>query len=1000
MMSEKTWDHAQDITKLFLSTALLVAVPEIQMPLKVASIGIGALNRIIKIGIDRSNNRELFDKISDEQARVFTKAWEHTRKGLEQHTKIILCDELMSVLQFKLGNLDGYYEDEMESIIEKTIADPKRFTEWYTQKSDFHDLMESFWKFYEEELLQTKLLINYYNRHEIQRLMLELSQISFRIAYMEELLDKMAEMTGDAPYRITAANISHYNAWLSNYMQSKIRLYADKPVSGFYDEYIPELMRSYAKPTWKSEAYSLLQDMWSEVRGSRALMDELSPILELVNDNTEYEVIARSINAIVKKVKWSSRVKIGAGLLNKGYGKLALISGEPGSGKTHFLREYLSYSLQAEADAAFIVPLDIDDIAASAAFDSVSLEGFLLSRINACLGASIKKMKSLTHDSGLRVVFMIDDVNRLYLQDIKAFRQLLRGIRELTGYDFIFWLMAVNEFDIYMLDTDQHLLQNYCIDFRQGGGLFSSTLNLSALNEKEALGKMILSLYGIELSPLADNSEAQNFGLEEVICSPVNNPFYAHILGVSGADNTIPYNAAYLDFITELTGYVDRRLKISFPAEYTSISDAIFSVAATALDEGKIEFISSELEAVCSEGVNSKLHSHNLLRRMGEINDIKSRNHLKEQYSLYTSIFWVLKMVIASSGHKEDCEEVYRKLKGVAEYRGELLPCYLLWLDSYERAEDYTRVIELLRRDGLLQYALFASVKASLKYKVRLMEMLKADTDTALSAPESFGLIYYLYSYNTRISNKFYLLNKFMPSVFGHGLRYNLELLTDRLLCDTRSPQSLKKNIRPLFEGKVDDANYILGNLTGRKYYLLCSKETIGKQIFHLADYIKINLPDYDYMTASSGNTFIDHFTRSYFINLIYDRNIGLSKLYNEIEEQERLFDEDIGQFIRRSFSRAAGSVYRSTYFAEYQAQFLSLVAHIMDNETIADYMFAFHFISNSIERGTKRVDKDFIPFLDTMWLDPRMKHFCRDNESRREFFMDNISESAGRYED
>lgn len=987
---EKDWDNVQDISKLVLSIALLVVAPEIQMPIKIATIGMGILNRFIKIkGV--FSRRTIGETIKEEQKMVFDKSWKRTKQNMNQHSRNAIVKDLELILKNKLGTLSSYDESELEDLINNTVKNPHIFLEWYVQSLDLKEIFDCFLKVYEEEVLSTKVLFNYYSQIKCNTLKWEVKKLSYAVEEISDKIFKIIDNQNNKVYTITDSDIMYYRAWINNYASSVIDLYEDLPINEYNNDSIHELLNRISAATWKQDTESLLRKIMTKT--SVELSDKIKQCIERISCNIEYEIIKQLVSDLLDSIELDPELhKEYENEFRQGFDKIAVISGEPGSGKTHFFRDVLLYSQQKEYKFNLIlVPLESEELIIRFKQGNIYWEEFLLDRINTCLNIKITDFGQLNDAQAYRIVFMIDDIHRLCLYDQAAYKQFIYSLKKMTKYDLLSWLLTINEFDIYILDNECRILQDYCITFHNNCDLYEKAFSLTTYNEKMNIGEKILLLYGIKISEIVNNEETFRRFSDNTFCTPINNPLYAHVIGKNCSNEYFPYIANYLDFIFEITSYIDQKIKNNSPRTYTLIRETISSISQLSLNTGNVIFHSSLLESTGSHEIITILRDNNLLHRLKEESDIMSPVYLDDLLELYTSIFWVFKMVLFEASKKESCEVVFSRLIRVRNYQNELIPCYLLLLDHDSSIDKCITMFHILREKGHLHYALFASIRASLSYNDKLMEMLINDESSKLSLLEAFALVFYLYNYNAKVLNKYYVLNKFIEAIYQNELIYGMEILLSKMLGQVKSLANFKKNIKPLFEGRNIDMNHWLGYRLGSKYFLLNEKSSTKKQMNDLVRYIIENLYLINVSVDNRGESFFDFFLRAYFTEIIVRTKIGLDDIYDELKDC--FFDTEFGLLIRRNFSCAAGNVYEKSIDPRYQQQFISLINKIMDRGGTGDYMFAFHFISNTLDDSEKKVDNMFLPILSKIWNDPRLDRFCKNKDSRMAFFLNNLND-------
>jgi hypothetical protein len=172
------------------------------------------------------------------------------------------------------------------------------------------------------------------------------------------------------------------------------------------------------------------------------------------------------------------------------------------------------------------------------------------------------------------------------------------------------------------------------------------------------------------------------------------------------------------------------------------------------------------------------------------------------------------------------------------------------------------------------------------------------------------------------ISHKYYILNKYIDSIYDHGLQGSVVVILEELIDNARVLENLKRNIKPLFRCEIQDANFLFGYRIGSKYYDLIESEHLEKQINDIVYYLRDNYDAIRHYSKSDNATFIDFFIHAYFEQLITNPRIGLEKLYTVLEKRNIICDKKIGFLIKRNLSCTAGNIYERSHLYKYKVEF------------------------------------------------------------------------------
>lgn len=466
---------------------------------------------------------------------------------------------------------------------------------------------------------------------------------------------------------LTEDNLEYYRMWLFEFTKfAPSLLYANLPLEGCYDEIISSFRERLAGLTWKQEVLEIIEEAVSTT--SDSMQEDLSLFIKtasLIRSQIGYNVIWECIQPLISNPAFINAQ--GESKFSRCYNKVILVSGEPGSGKTHFLNELFRSSLQNDITNIVFIPLKCDDIIREAPVTPDKWERLLLRGLKNCFNTEIDNFDFFMCDGFFRLVFVIDDIHRLYLHRQDCFEQLMQSVTANTKYDFVVWVFTINQFDMYLLDSKNSILYNYIMRSSVENGLFKPSLNLTRFNEENSVGKDVLSLYNIKLSPFTFEAESQENTYRNGVCSPYNNPLYAHILGKSGVTEMLPHMTEYLGFIEGLVGCFDRRLKSPNVMQYPLVKSTIESIAKMSISKSKTSFNASEFSDI-SENNIAILRECGLLQRIEEIDDVFSLSNFEEVYGLYIDIYWILKIALVAHETCSNCISAYINMEKIIEY--------------------------------------------------------------------------------------------------------------------------------------------------------------------------------------------------------------------------------------------------------------------------------------------------------------------------------------------
>lgn len=831
----------------------------------------------------------------------------------------------------------------------------------------------------------------------------ELSKLSdtvqeqYKIVFSDlSLIKEFVEDERQKKETLSELSIKYYKAWIKLYLDKKMLLYADKKVDINYNDIICNIS-GILENSWKSELIKVVEATMKNIDSDSDDYNKFIEGIELIHNFIEYDIALNIIEEIITESKLPKKtykdIKVH---MDSRFNKVVVISGEPHSGKTHFLKEYIRYILLNKA-TNFIVPVEYHELID---IDLKGMEALCLNKINECFNLSLEKLTDVSICEDLvkerfQITLMVDNIQKLYINNSHSFHKVLEFIQKMSKYDYLNWIISVSEFDAYIFDDTKNtsFLSKYCVDFKhlylemESETMFDYTVNITLLNDKFTIGNKILESYGIrQYSP--ENIENRIIG----IYNPLNIPLYAHIMGNNyTGEEIIPYVVTYYDFIREIVELIITELDIYEKANCNNIENSIIKIVDLVFKNKRVLFSENELFGICNREIIDLLRENYLLKinRQNE-KDIFSLRHLEDNYELYTRIYWVVKMIsVQIENEKKDYIRIYNNLNSIQEYKDELIPCYLLYLDS-KKDDSYNNLLSTLFIDHNINYALFCSLKASLDFTQGLSKIIMNTTINSLNKVETFGMLYYLYYYNSKNNEKFMIINKCAKSILDNGLLYNFNLVLDKILDKVVNIKNFKHDILELFTLDVKEVNSIVGYKCGLKYHELCENQSMRIQINNIWMYL---IQHKESIGNSTGVSFLDWFLRTYFEQNIY--KYGIINLYELLEERQYFFSEKkLGLLFRRNFACAAGNTYAKDISTQCNEDYINVIKKIMKNNDKKNNIFVFHLISNSIDNDWdehKLVKPELRGFLLEIWNNPELSKFCMEVESRRLFFERNI---------
>ncbi|KPL57816.1 lipase/acyltransferase domain-containing protein, partial [Rossellomorea vietnamensis] len=145
-------------------------------------------------------------------------------------------------------------------------------------------------------------------------------------------------------------------------------------------------------------------------------------------------------------------------LMEDRYNKILLITGESGTGKTQLINSIIeNYSLE---DSLKYFSLSIPLI-----FNGFNIEKNIINSLNNFFDTDYQTLlefnqliTSLADECSLKIFFIIDDLQKVCLTEASFYKNLKEFVERTTVFEWINWIISINEFDQYLILDDSQFL--------------------------------------------------------------------------------------------------------------------------------------------------------------------------------------------------------------------------------------------------------------------------------------------------------------------------------------------------------------------------------------------------------------------------------------------------------------------------------------------------------------------------------------------------------------
>ncbi len=812
-----------------------------------------------------------------------------------------------------------------------------------------------------------------------------------------------------AAFSLSEQDDAGYRRRLKTSLDRHYALYESVELAPEHEQYLREI-RHQSRLSWKGRLISELEKA-QELAPNAFDVDAFRLKLNELRGTVRYDEareIALALHDVFLKnhpAQWKIRK-----MTKDSCNKVFVVTGEPGSGKSQLLKDYA----RTVAPDEYAFPVAARDIADEKVLTPAQAETYLLSVASAALGREIDSFDRFAELPDRRFVFLIDDLQKLSIYEPRCLDAITHAMRALSRIDNLSWLVAVGEYDLYIL-RDESFINGYCyLGFRPH--LYAYALCLSAVNNGRDVGKRILAKKGISVEVGGDVP-----GYDR---GPLNVPLYAHILARFYSDSfVIDHLVTYHLFVRELVRLIEDGIKTKRSDLLPAFHASVQAISHHSLKNANIRYSQGELNSLFREGT---LHSEDMLRafrdekllsRVGVEADVWSPHHGEDIFDLATKIYWVARMVVGTRGETHD--ENYERYMNMQDWKQDLIAFYLCFLDANneggEKTGDIALLLSWLAADHKLHYALFAAASASPHLAGIIREILAQTQDVALHPQEAYGLLYFFSAQNVGIVEQCKLIRKFLAAIDGSGLGHYVKHVYEKAFRTLQSEKKLKKGLVHFIDSDVENMNFVLGRLFADEYaatmmqkypdqLAMLVTETYTLFYDHLGALAAAKRAVEELPEAERYDTFSVCFTRDFFHRLIC--RYGIHALYRA--SANLLFAQsEVGLAMRQGFARAAGKMYSRCMGGDgdrrYLADFRGVVAQALgsfEKEGHRAHLLAFHMLSNTLadDRDTgEHIDEDLLPYLDAIWKNTRMDYFTRGNRSITGFFKRNLTSSDSR---
>lgn len=739
-----------------------------------------------------------------------------------------------------------------------------------------------------------------------------------------------------------------------------------------------DILTYYAKLTPIPTFYEKVQEIISYIRSDEdcdLVLAQLDNLLSLYDINKSNREAYQRIRDCLRYPQ---------------YDMLQIISGTSGSGKSTWIEQYFRFSLEKNRMGALsVIPVMIS---CHAGINADQLRQVIHSRICFMLGRHYTSPQDINKrlqmlGNGVKICFVIEDIHIALNHGLK-WNEVVSIIKEYSCFDSFKWMITINEYELFLLDTNQEFLKRYCITLSEHSGVPVSTdsfsrypLSLDVQNQNwKIVREIIYEKLGIDTT---------NYGidLEKSISTPMEARMFCECLESEDL-SMISLPSTYFDFFTIIAEEKNKQMQnfgvSGLPATIDQVANTVLSSRKCVIDPNGFN----------SEHLGVIRGTQLLIRETVTNNDVFSPYYMfqMEYYQLGIMAYWA--RLIAGKlpiDEETDISIVSSFPMTLSEW---LIPCYIFrYVDN---KEILSKLLPTLRKNNLLDYALFLARRTTeWCFSKELLEYILQDPSCIKDARNCYAVLYFINYSNEYLSipQKFSLLMAVSKAVEKNGMLDIYERVFHAVAATSGTCKKLKRNMLLLSAQKCSDINYINGYITADVFMRLwkreCSDydELFREYVIYLFDHSEL----IERIDSGFNKSFMDYFIRKCMEDYIYRTSHELLDVYSMLATQiksayevysrkkKTIKDSDVAvirHFYDRNFTCAAGNVFSREGYkpTNYEEQYVSAVEELIQSDSYYRKKTAWHLLINSKKDKNQDLDARLQKHAEVLKQDPKMQ--------------------------
>ncbi len=741
---------------------------------------------------------------------------------------------------------------------------------------------------------------------------------------------------------------------ISRFIKENEELTKENNVKEFF---IPLTSRLYElfEIDWKDELISNFKILKKPLEDSIRIDEIISfiksnencyDIIHISSELLSYYLGTNQDNAIVNKIRNI--------LKYPRFNKVLFVAGASGSGKSSFINTFFLDCIDRyKINKTGIIPINVN-------LSDINLDSFeegILSHLYLTMGienVSIEIIAEALEKIYATICFCIDDINSK-LNTASDFNKIVNCIEHFSKYNTFKWIISVNTFDYYILESNIKFLKTYSISYdsllrkESSNSPFNKVLNLDDYNSEKDVVKHILNMMlQINISDIPIN-------IQQGIATPQEANMFVNSIPDS---ELLSFPSTYFEYVESITNFKDKKIQChsteSIGKSLTEIIDEfIFN------KDDRIDIKSTSITDI------EILRSIQLLSKSiitTEIDDpfsiIIESNAI--HYNLQTLAFWCMKSVkILCNRTGFNPQDLLLFNERVREW---LIPCYVFY--NYNNLNTTEELYRILDNSELLSYTLFCARKTSNVFCKTIYNYLTQNECIVTSEKSCYAVLYFVYYSTLKISEKLKLCNFIAKKIDKYHMVDLYKNIFASIINSSLTTKKMKKNLLEISTCEVDSINMINGYVAGRKYYDLIEKSSmdlitvIQDIIYWIRKHPQHN--SCEKFTKNTNKSFLDYFLRCLYEVHISKHKIELKQYYDNLQNLFNM-EAPFGSYIKRNLTCAAGNLFsnNSGYLdCEYREKYIELVHKYANSRNKIKVETAWFLISNSINYDAEEINR------------------------------------------